>query len=191
MKIAYVLFDRITLLDFIGIYDPISRMKSKKFLPDLEWDLCSHKSEISDSFGLRIVMDKVYPDLNTYDMVIVPGGFGTRALRYDQAFVKWLQTAKQPQKVSICTGSLLLGAAGFLKGKRATTNFNEYETLAPYCQEVVKERIVEDGNLITAGAVASSLDLGLYICNKLVGKEKTELIRKSMDYVPQESVGRF
>ena len=187
MKIAYILFDRITLLDFIGIYDPISRMKSKNFLPGLEWHLCSNKEVVTDGFGLQMKMDKVLPDLSGYDMIIVPGGFGTRELRHDETFVKWLQTASGiRQKVSICTGSLLLGAAGFLEDKKATTNFNEYETLRPYCSEVLEERIVEDGDVITAGAVASSLDLGLYLCRKLIGPENTEVIRRSMDYYPRD-----
>ena len=78
MKIAYILFDGITLLDFIGIYDPISRMKSKGFMEDLEWDLCATSSSIQDGFGLKVNIDKIKPDLSKYDMVIIPGGFGTR-----------------------------------------------------------------------------------------------------------------
>lgn len=189
MKIAYILFNGITYLDFVGIYDPITRIKSKKLMEGLEWDLCtySESGEISDEMELTVKVDKIRPDLSAYDMIIVPGGFGTRKLQFDEGFVNWLNTAKDVKyKVSICTGSLLLGAAGFLKGITATTHFNEYETLEPYCKTVVKERIVEDNNIITAGAVASSLDLGLYICNKLVGKEGEEIIRKSMDYFPSE-----
>ena len=185
MKICYILFNGITLLDFVGIYDPISRMKSQKHLENLEWDLASNQAAIKDSFGLEIKMDKVLPDLSAYDMIIVPGGFGTRPLQKDPSFINWLKTAKEiPYKASICTGSLLLGAAGFLKEVKATTHFNEYENLKNYCDQVIAKRIVDDQDVITAGAVASSLDLGLYICEKLVGPEKTEIIRKSMDYYP-------
>jgi len=183
MKIAYILFDGITMLDFIGIYDPLSRIQLKKMLPDFSWDTCSNKASIKDGFGLGVKVDKVLPDLSKYDMIIVPGGFGTRDLQYDKTFVKWLQTAESVKnKVSICTGSLLLGAAGFLKNKKATTHFNEYENLKPYCQEVIKQRIVEDGKTITAGAVASSLDLGLLLCKQLVGDERAEEIRQMMNY---------
>ncbi|MFT7121122.1 MAG: cyclohexyl-isocyanide hydratase [Neolewinella sp.] len=183
MKIAYILFDNITLLDFIGIYDPVSRLKSQGHLPELSWDLCAITPTINDSFGLETTVDLVLPNLSAYDMIIVPGGFGTRELQADKNFTDWLATAKAvPKKVSICTGSLLLGSAGFLTGHRATTHFNEYANLVPYCKEVVKERIVDDGEVITAGAVASSLDLGLYLCRQLVGAEKTEVVRKSMDY---------
>lgn len=185
MKIAYILFDGITLLDFIGIYDPVSRMKSKGFRKNLSWDLCATTNTIKDSFGLTIQIDKVKPNLSDYQMIIVPGGYGTRKLQFDNDFNTWMKTAKEiPYKVSICTGSLLLGSAGFLKGKAATTNFNEYQTLEKYCNNVSQNRIVEDGDVITAGAVASSLDLGLYLCKKLVGEENAEVIRKSMDYHP-------
>ena len=189
MKIAYILFDGITYLDFIGIYDPISRIQSKGFMDNISWDLCTHQDseEISDSLGLTMKVDKIRPDLSAYDMIIIPGGLGTRKLQFDKGFNDWLRTAENViYKASVCTGSLLLGSAGFLKERIATTHFNEYETLKPYCKTVIKERIVEDGNIITAGAVGTSLDLGLYICNKLVGAEKTEIIRKSMNYIPSE-----
>ena len=185
MRIAYILFDDLTLLDFIGIYDPLSRIKSQKHLSDFEWDLCALKPSIKDSFGLEVAIDKVKPDLSSYDMIIIPGGFGTRSLQSDLEFVQWIEGAqKVPYKVSICTGSLLLGAAGLLTDKTATTHFNEYEALKQYGCQVVPQRIVDDANVITAGAVASSLDLGLYLCEKLVGPEKAEEIRKSMDYTP-------
>lgn len=183
MKVAYILFDGITLLDFIGIYDPLCRLQSQHHLPNFSWNLCAMTPTIKDSFGLEMTVDLVSPNLSAYDMIIVPGGFGTRSLQTDTAFLQWLATAEAvPQKVSICTGALLLGAAGFLKGHRATTHFNEYDALAPYCREVVRERIVDDGAAITAGAVASSLDLGLYLCRQLVSEQATEAIRRSMDY---------
>ena len=107
-----------------------------------------------------------------YDAVIIPGGKGTRELMHDEAFLEWIKTAKNiPLKISVCTGSLIMGAAGFLQGKKATTHFDALELLAPYCKEVVDSRIVEDGDCITAGAVSSSIDLGLYLCRKWAGDE--------------------
>ncbi len=185
MKIAYILFDGITTLDFIGIYDPISRLQSLGFLPDLTWDICAMSDSIKDSFGLEIKADKVQETLEKYDMIIVPGGYGTEGLQEDEVFKSWLKTAENvPYKVSICTGSLLLGAVGFLQNKKATTHFDNYKNLEKYCNSVVQERIVEDGQLITAGAVASSLDLGLFLCEKLAGSIAKNKIQQSMDYHP-------
>lgn len=184
MKIAYIIFDNITWLDFIGIYDPISRLKSMNYLPDLSWDICAYSDGNStDSFGLEIVPAKIKNSLAGYDAIIVPGGFGTRELQFDSGFITWLKTAASVSyKISICTGSLLLGAAGFLTDKKATTNYQEYEALKPYCKEIIKERIVEDGDAITAGAVSASIDLGLYLCKKWAGQSAKEEIRKKMDY---------
>jgi transcriptional regulator GlxA family with amidase domain len=183
MKVAYIIFNGITWLDFVGIYDPISRLKSLNYIPDLSWDICSYSGKAKDNFGLEIIPTEIKPSLAGYDVIIIPGGFGTRKLQFEPDFVKWIQTAKKASlKISICTGSLILGAAGFLEGKKATTNYQEYESLRPYCKKVVTDRIVEDNNVITTGAVTSSIDLGLYLCNKWAGKEAENEIRKRMGY---------
>jgi len=183
MKIAFIIFDGITWLDFIGIYDPITRLKYLNYLPDLTWNICSYSGNAKDIFGLEIVATEIKSSLAGYDSIIIPGGYGTRELQLDNDFIGWIQTANEAAyKISICTGSLILGAAGFLSGKKATTNYKEYESLRPYCKEVLTDRIVEDNNVITAGAVSASIDLGLYLCNKWAGREAAQEIRKRMDY---------
>jgi transcriptional regulator GlxA family with amidase domain len=183
MKLAYILFNDITWLDLIGIYDAVSRLKNRGYLPTLEWDICAFTEPVSDQNGLTMLPTKTGGSLENYDAIIVPGGIGTRTLQYDHDFIVWLRTASNNAwKISVCTGSLLLGAAGFLKDKKATTHFLEYETLRSYCREVVTDRIVEDGNIITAGAVTASIDLGLLLCNKWGGPEAAADIRRRMDY---------
>jgi transcriptional regulator GlxA family with amidase domain len=183
MKIAYILFNHITLLDFIGVYDAVSRLKTMQYIPDLQWDICALTEKVSDELGVTILPNKIGGSLESYDVLFVPGGNGTRALQHDHDFIEWLQTVTpEAWKMSVCTGSLLLGAAGFLKGKKATTHFDHYETLQSYCKEVVTDRVVEDGNIITAGAVSSSIDLGLFVCNKWAGAEAAAAIRRRMDY---------
>ena len=187
MRLAFILFDGFTALDFIGLYDPISRLRSLGYLPELNWDICAcGQSRVRDPFGLSLAT--IAPDnLAAYDWLLVPGGLGTRALQYDEAFLAWLRTGENVAHLaSVCTGSLLLGAAGFLRGKRATTHFGEYAQLARYAAEVSRERIVEDGNLITAGAVASSLDLGLFVAQKLAGEEAAREIARRMAYLSPE-----
>lgn len=183
MKIAYIIFDKITWLDFIGVYDPISRLKSMNYLPDLTWDICSFTNSVADNFGLEVKPNKIQNSLSGYDTLIIPGGHGTRQLISNVEFLNWIKSSnKTSYKISISTGSLILGAAGFLTDKKATTNYLEYETLKQYCKEVVKDRIVEDKNIITAGAVSASIDLGLYLCNKWAGQQAQNEIRKRMDY---------
>lgn len=183
MKIAFIIFEGITWLDFIGVYDPITRLKSLNYIPDLSWDICAFTDTIADNFGLKIIPSNIKNSLSEYDAVIIPGGFGTRKLQFDTEFINWIKIAKYvPYKISICTGSLILGAAGFLSDKKATTNYQEYEALKPYCKEVLYDRIVDDNNVITSGAVSASIDLGLYLCTKWAGVDAQAEIRKRMDY---------
>ncbi|MEP7196104.1 MAG: DJ-1/PfpI family protein [Saprospiraceae bacterium] len=183
MKIAFIIFNGITWLDFVGVYDPISRLKSLNYLPDLTWDICSFTDTVCDNFGLEIKPTKIKESLASYDVIIVPGGLGTRELQANKEFIDWIKTSNEESfKISISTGSLILGAAGFLNNKKATTNYSVYETLEPHCIEVVRERIVEDENIITAGAVSASIDLGLYLCKKWAGQEAEVEIRTRMDY---------
>jgi cyclohexyl-isocyanide hydratase len=164
MKIAFVIYDGMTALDFVGVFDPVTRLKTMGFLPDLEYDVCATIREVRDHAGLRLVAKRVCVPFDTYDMVVVPGGHATRALVDDGDFIGWLRTAEACQyKVSVCSGALLLGAAGFLRRKRAATHHDARAALAAYGATVVDDRVVEDGDVITAGGVTSAIDLGLYL----------------------------
>jgi cyclohexyl-isocyanide hydratase len=124
-------------------------------------------------------------------VIVVPGGFGTRALQHDKAFIQWLQSASPAKlKTSVCTGALLLGSAGFLAGKRATTHPNAFEELKPYCATVViDQRVVDEGEVVTAQGVTSSIDLGLHLAERMAGREARIRIAKQMDY-PYDELAR-
>jgi len=97
--------------------------------------------------------------------------------------VDWLKTAAPAKlKVSVCTGALLLGAAGFLKGRRATTHPGALKDLEPYCDKVLTDRIVDEGSVITGGGVSASLDLGLHVVERLAGPEARSRIAAQMCY---------
>jgi len=144
---------------------------------------------VTDELGMRVSVNVVKPDLSVYDLVFIPGGAGTRKLKDDVEFINWIRTAESVEyKLSVCTGALIWGAAGFLKDKKATTNPNAYELLEPYCLELIKSRIVKDGKVITAGGVATSIDLGLYIIELFAGIEAVSVVKKQLDY-PYTAVG--
>ena len=183
MKAAFVIFDRMTSLDFIGFYDPVTRLKSMKIIEDFGWRICSTARNVVDDRGLRLEADTVGESLSSYDLLFVPGGFGTRLLQHERSFVDWLRTAQPvPLKISVCTGALLLGAAGFLQGRRATTHPSAYKELEPYCKAVVHDRVVDEGDVITGGGVSSSIDLGLHVVQRLAGPQARERIATQMDY---------
>ena len=183
MKAAFIVFDGMTALDFIGFYDPLTRLKSMKIMDDFEWQVCALTSEVTDDRGLPMKAANVGGSLAGYDMLVVPGGFGTRKLQHDETFMRWIKTAEAvPLKISVCTGALILGAAGYLKGRRATTHPSAYKELEPYCASVIKERVVDEGAVITARGVSSSLDMGLHVVERLAGAQARDRIAAQMDY---------
>ena len=180
MNVAFCIYDGMTALDFVGTYDPLTRLDRMDFQP-LEWDVCA-RSETVSANCLTFDVDRVEPDLGEYDLVFLPGGYASRELRHDEAFLEWLRTADACEyKTAVCTGSLLLGAAGFLSGRRATTHPNAFETLSEYA-EVVDDRVVQDGTVITGRGVTSAIDLGLAVVEVLTDATTRDAIATQMDY---------
>ncbi|WP_405082341.1 DJ-1/PfpI family protein [Paenibacillus chitinolyticus] len=189
MKIAFIVFDGITFLDFIGFYDVVNRLRLFDKTKETTWDICALAPEVKDEQGLTIRAGKIKPDLSDYDLLFVPGGLGTRKLRFRAEFVDWLRQGLEAKHVvSVCTGSLLLGAAGFLQNRKATTHPKAYELLEPYCKEVVRARIVKDGHVVTGGGVSASIDVGLYVVEMLAGREAADQVKEQIDY-PYERSG--
>ena len=178
-----MVYEGLTVLDFVGAFDALTRLKTMKFREDVSWDIAAMSPQVTEPTGLTILPTVVGATLSGYDLLVVPGGFGSRKLMTDQFFLGWLQTAADcPLKTSVCTGSLLLGAAGFLKGLRATTHPGAYDLLKPFCREVTDERVVDEGHIVTARGVSSAIDLGLHLCERLAGVEARKAIAKQMDY---------
>jgi len=183
MKFAFLAYSGMTALDLVGMWDPVTRLRTMGFLPDLTWDVCAPAGPVKDVAGLGILPDRIGEPLTGYDMIFVPGGLVVREMIQDAAILDWLRTARDtPCKTSVCTGSVLLGAAGFLRGKRATTHPAAVELLRPYCAEVVAGRVVDEGDTITAGGVTAGIDLGLHVVARLAGAEARERVRRQMDY---------
>ena len=133
MRMAFVIYDGMTALDFIGAYDPLTRLHTMNLLPDVTWHICATTTTVRDRDRLRFVPDLVGEPLSGYDLVFVPGGFGTRELVDDADFLAWITTATDalPAHLGLLR-LLLLGAAGLLKDVRATTHPTAYEQLRPF-----------------------------------------------------------
>lgn len=183
MNVALIVFDNMTALDFVGFYDAVTRLQTMKIQPEFEWTICARQPQVRDDRGLTMAVESVDESLAGYDMLFIPGGYGTRGLQHDAGFVDWLRTSvSTPLKVSVCTGALLLGAAGFLRGLKATTHPTALDELKPYCADVVRQRIVDEGSVVTAGGVSTSIDLGLHIVERLAGKDARVRVARQMDY---------
>jgi cyclohexyl-isocyanide hydratase len=175
-RIAFFVFPRVTLLDFVGVYDALRRV------PDVELRVIGSDSPVGDDGGARVLPHGVYEDLAPYDLLIVPGGLGERVLIHDTRAIDYLRGWGETRPIaSVCTGALLLGAAGHLAVHRATTHFDSYDRLQPYCREVVRgARVVDDGRVVTAGAVSSAIDLGLHLVGKYWGEERRGVVARAM-----------
>lgn len=183
MKVAFVVYDGMTLLDFAGVYDPISRLHLMGFVTDLSCTICARTETVRSSEGAELAQCSTPESLGKFDYVIVPGGDGIRDLMKDPAFLHWIADVPETTTlVGICGGSLILGAAGLLRTKKATTHPTLMPVLAHVAREVSSDRIVDEGRIITAGGVTAAIDLGLYLCEKIAGSEVREKIRIQMDY---------
>lgn len=183
VKIAFVVYDNLTLLDFAGAYDPLTRLKTMGFMPDLAYDICARNATVRSAEGALLTADTISTDLAAYDYVVVPGGDGIKDLMKDAAFLRWIAVASGTTTVAaLCGGSLLLGAAGMLRGKKAATHPQLAGVLKNFAGDVLPDRIVDEGNIITAGGVTASIDLGLYLCGKIAGADVREKIARQMDY---------
>jgi len=182
-RIAFIIYDNMTLLDFAGVYDPVTRLRSQGFCPGLSYDVCARKDRIHSCEGVELIPDHVGNDLSGYDYVIVPGGNGVSEFMKDTEFLRWISVGSEKTTlVAVCGGSLLLGAAGLLKDKKAATHPQLMGFLQNFAGTVVPNRIVDEGSIITAGGVTAAIDLGLYLCEKIAGRGPREKIQRQMDY---------
>lgn len=138
------------------------------------------------STGLWLVPNRQLAEAPRYDLICVPGGAGVNALLNDPEVLGFLRDQAMTAKyvTSVCTGALLLGRAGLLAGRRATTHWNALDLLQRFGATPVAERVVRDGKLITAGGITSGIDFGLTVIAELLGQDEAETIQLSMEYAP-------
>ena len=185
-RIAFLAFPRLTLLDLVGVYDALRRVGPMRPAGEVTHRIIGTARELEDESGFRMTADGVYEELAPFDLLVVPGGFGTRTLIDDPRCVDYVRGWGVERPIaSVCTGALLLGKAGHLEGLRATTHHNAFDLLRPLCREVVTdERVVAEGRVVTAGGVTSALDLGLHLVEKFWGSEVRKRIATQMEYGP-------
>lgn len=183
-RFGFVAFRGMTLLDLVGVHDPIARIAGMGFDPSTSCEVfAAHDGPLWAADGARYACDRVRPDLSAFDVLVVPGGPGARALVDDAEVVAWLRTFPPNRlAVSVCTGALLLGAAGRLRGKRATTHASALDRLAEHGATASRERVVDEGDVITAGGVTSGLDAGLHVVRSVAGDAVADRVAAQMEW---------
>ena len=180
-RIGFVLFPRLTQLDLTGPYEILARMRDAQTLL-----VAKSLDPVRAERGLAIVPTATFGDCPPLDLVCVPGGPGINDAIGDADILGFLRkTAKHARYVtSVCTGSLVLGAAGLLRGKRAACHWLSREALRAFGAEPTSERITVDGNVITGGGVTAGIDFALRVVEELRGKAAAEAIQLMVEYDP-------
>ena len=183
MQIAILIFDKLTALDAIGPYEVL------RSVPGWEVKFVGpEKGPVrTDSGALGLSADYSLAEVSEADIVLVPGGEGNRPLLGDEAVLSWLRQIDAGSKwtTSVCTGSLVLGAAGLLAGKRTTSHWLYLEQLREFGADPVGGRFVEDGKVITAAGVSAGIDMALHLVGREAGPEVAQAIQLGIEYDPQ------
>jgi putative intracellular protease/amidase len=182
MQVAILIFEGLTALDCVGPYEVLSR------LPGAEVSFVAKEAgpKRTDTGALALTADRSLDELTDPEIVLVPGGEGNRPLLEDETVLGWLRSAHEGTDwtTSVCTGSLVLGAAGILEGKRATSHWAFRERLREYGAEPVAERVVHDGKILTAAGVSAGIDMALYLAVQIAGEEVAQAIQLGIEYDP-------
>jgi transcriptional regulator GlxA family with amidase domain len=183
MKTAILIFDGLTALDAIGPYEVLRSVPGW----EVEFVAAATGEKRTDSGALGISADCSLAEADQPDVVLVPGGAGNRPLLKDEEVLSWLREVDQGTKwtTSVCTGSLVLGAAGLLEGKRATGHWLYLEPLREYGADPVGGRFVEDGKTITAAGVSAGIDMALHLVGREAGPEVAQAVQLAIEYDPQ------
>jgi putative intracellular protease/amidase len=183
MLITIPLFDRFTALDAVGPYEVLSR------LPGAEVVFVAEEAGAvrTDTRALTLVAERALGDVEVCDVVVVPGGPGTREMLEPQPLHDWLRAidATTQWTTSVCTGALLLGAAGLLDGLEATTHWSAFDTLATLGARPTQSRVVQQGKVVTAAGVSAGIDMALWLAAQIAGDEVAKAIQLGIEYDPQ------
>ncbi len=189
-KVAILMFDDMDVLDFAGpfeVFSLTSQLNSSDSLPFAVFTVAEHPGAVSARNGLSINPDCTIADCPPPDILIIPGGKGTRKLIDNAAIINWIKNCEPTAELvlSVCTGALLLAKAGLLEGLTATTHHKALELLrelAPNTTVVENQRFVDNGKIITSAGIAAVIDMSLYVVSKLLGKQQADQTAEHMEY---------
>ena len=181
IEIGLLLFPRLTQLDLTGPFEVLARLPGARVR--LLWKTLE---PVRSDTGLAILPDTALPDCPQLDLLCVPGGPGVAAIMEDEAVLAFLrrQAAGARYLASVCTGALVLGAAGLLRGRRATTHWASHDVLPALGAMPVRARVVRDGRLFTGGGVTAGIDFALAIAAEIAGEEVAQAIQLQIEYAP-------
>jgi putative intracellular protease/amidase len=183
MQIAIPLYDRFTALDAVGPYEVLSRLPGAT----VHFVAAERGMKRTETEMLGLNADLALDELTEPDVFVIPGGYGTRVLLDDPQMIDWIRHAHETSEwtTSVCTGALLLAAAGILDGLEATTHWLEYDLLERLGAKPVSRRVVRQGKVITAAGVSSGIDMALVLAAEIAGDDVAKAIQLGIEYDPE------
>jgi cyclohexyl-isocyanide hydratase len=182
LEIGAIIFPNMDQCDFTGPFEVLSRLSDSTF--HIAW---KRRESIRDCHGLILTPEVSLPECPQLDLLVVPGGQGQEALMEDEEVLSFIRNQARGAKCvfSICTGALLCGAAGLLKGVKATTHWSAFHLLEYYGAIPADARVVEDGKMVSAAGVTAGFDGALVIASRLRGEDAAREIQLAMEYAPE------
>ncbi len=185
MNITFLIFDKLTALDAVGPYEVLSRLPGAK----VEFVAKEAGAKPTDTGMLSLIAERSIADVDPaeVDILLIPGGEGNRPMLEDDEILDWVRAvhAGSEWTTSVCTGSMVLGAAGVLEGLPATTHWAYQEDLSKYGATPVAERVVREGKVFTAAGVSSGIDMALTLVAEIAGPEVAQAIQLGIEYDPE------
>jgi transcriptional regulator GlxA family with amidase domain len=182
MQIAILTYDRMTALDAVGPHQVLTLLPGA----EAKWVAAQAGPVLTDS-GLYLVADATFSDVQHPDIILVPGGLDVSEPMRDPQILDWIRSAHETSKwtTSVCTGALILGAAGVLRGLKATTHWAVLHQLRDLGAEPVSERVVQQGKVVTGAGVSAGIDMALRLAELIAGAEVAQTIQLCIEYDPQ------
>jgi putative intracellular protease/amidase len=183
MRIVILLFDQFTALDAVGPYEVLCKLPNAKVV----FAAAAHGPVRSDSGTLAIVADVSLEEIDSCEVVVVPGGPGTRKMITDESLIGWVRRIHPTTQwtTSVCTGSLVLAAAGLLNGLSATTHWGAVDELEALGARYTAQRVVTEGKMVTAAGASAGIDMALGLASHIAGDDVAEAIQLMIEYDPQ------
>ena len=181
LSVGCLIFEQMDQIDFTGPFEVISRM------PDTTVQVVGkERAPVRDMQGLRLTPDVSVAEAGTFDVLVVPGGYGQQALMHDEEVLALIRQQAEMERLlfSVCTGALLCGAAGVLKGRQVTTHWSARHLMPYYGAVPVDARVAVDGNIISAAGVTAGLDAALVLVSLLRGDAAAQEIQLAIEYAP-------
>ncbi len=183
MQIAILLYDRFTALDAMGPFEVFSSLYGAQ----VRFVAAQAGIVQNDTGALKVTVESTLAALPNPDVIVVPGGPGCFAMMKNMQVLDWLRNAHTTARwtTSVCTGSLILGAAGLLQGLQATTHWGSWADLAPLGATYVRERYMQQGKIVTAAGVSAGIDMALFLCQQLADLPTAVAVQLTLEYDPQ------